>query len=168
MYFVSNFKISFFVSEWVRPQSSFETIEAHYLYALSGLTHLPLGKIAVISLMVFSDAFLWRKSFVFWSWFHWNLFLTVQLTISLHWFRQWLGAEYAARHYLNQCWSDSLTRICGIRAIWIWYNMTRSIPVAAARCVLVFLLPGLSGGHWCDHSHHLVYFTDTEATVLLS
>ena len=30
--------------------------------------------------MIFSDAFLWMKSFVFWLKFHWSLFLRVQLT----------------------------------------------------------------------------------------
>ena len=35
---------------------------------------------------------------------HWSLFLGVQLTIFQHWFRWWLGAGQATRHYLNQCW----------------------------------------------------------------
>ena len=47
----------------------------------------PLDKMAVISQTIFSDAFLWVKSFAFWSKFHWSLFLRVQLTISQHWFR---------------------------------------------------------------------------------
>ena len=33
------------------------------------------------------------KSFIFWLKFHLSLFLRVQLTISQHWFRYWLGAE---------------------------------------------------------------------------
>ena len=48
------------------------------------LTHLPLDKMAAISQTIFSGAFSWMKSFVFWLKFHWNLF---QLTISQHWFR---------------------------------------------------------------------------------
>ena len=32
----------------------------------------------------------------------WSLFLGVQLTISQHWFRWWLGADQATSHYLNQ------------------------------------------------------------------
>ena len=48
--------------------------------------HLPLDKMAAISQMMFSDAFSWMKSFVFWFKFHWNLFLRVQLTITQHWF----------------------------------------------------------------------------------
>ena len=43
----------------------------------------------------------------------WSLFLGLQLTISQHWFRKWLGAEYAKSYYLNQWWPDSLTHICG-------------------------------------------------------
>ena len=31
----------------------------------------------------------------------------VQLTKSQHWFRQWLGAEQATSHYMNQCHSRS-------------------------------------------------------------
>ena len=41
------------------------------------LTHLPLDKMAVILQTIFSDAFLWTKSFVFWLKFHWSLFLGV-------------------------------------------------------------------------------------------
>ena len=38
--------------------------------------------------------------------YHWSLFLRVQLTISQHWFRQWLGTDKATSHYLNQWWLD--------------------------------------------------------------
>ena len=51
------------------------------------LTHLPLDKMAAISQTIFSDAFSWMKSFVFWLKFHWSVFLRVQLTITKHWFR---------------------------------------------------------------------------------
>ena len=47
--------------------------------------------------------------------FHWNLFPGVQMTISQHWFRQWLGAEQATSHCLSQCRPSSLTHICGTR-----------------------------------------------------
>ena len=47
--------------------------------------------------------------------FHWSLFLKVQLMMTQHWFRFWLGAEKATSHYLNQCWPDSLTHLCGTR-----------------------------------------------------
>ena len=36
--------------------------------------------------------------------YHWCLFLMLQLTISQHWFRLWLGAGQATSHYLNQWW----------------------------------------------------------------
>ena len=38
------------------------------------LTHLPLDKMAAILQTMFSDAFSWMKSFVFWLKFHWSLF----------------------------------------------------------------------------------------------
>ena len=37
-----------------------------FCLGLSVLTHLPLYKMAAISRTIFSDAFLWMKSFVFW------------------------------------------------------------------------------------------------------
>ena len=46
------------------------------------LTHLSLDKMAAISQTMFWNTFLWMKSFVFRSKFHWSLFLRVQLTIS--------------------------------------------------------------------------------------
>ena len=56
-----------------------------FCIGLNVLTHLPLDKMAAISQKIFSDAFLWMKSFVFWLKFHWSLFLRVQLTITQHW-----------------------------------------------------------------------------------
>ena len=41
---------------------------------------------AAILKTIFSYAFLWMKSFVFWLKFHWSLFLRVQLTITQCWF----------------------------------------------------------------------------------
>ena len=56
--------------------------------AATGLsTHLPRDKMAAILQTIFSDAFLWLKSVVFWLKFHWCLFLRVQSTITQHWFR---------------------------------------------------------------------------------
>ena len=49
------------------------------------LTHLLLDKMAAISQMMFSDASLWLKSFLFWLEFHWRLFPRVQLIIIQHW-----------------------------------------------------------------------------------
>ena len=41
---------------------------------------------AAISQTIFSDAFSWKKSLLFWFIFPWSLFLSVQLTIIQHWF----------------------------------------------------------------------------------
>ena len=61
---------------------------------------------AAIFLTTFSNAFSWMKTYEFKFRFHWKLFLWVQLTIFQHWFRQWLGADQATSHYLNQWWLD--------------------------------------------------------------
>ena len=37
---------------------------------------------------------------------HGTLILSFQLMIFHHWFRQWLGADLATSHYLNQWWLD--------------------------------------------------------------
>ena len=50
--------------------------------------------------------FSWMKMYEFRLTFHRSLFLGVQLTIFQHWFRQWLGADQATSHYLNQWWLD--------------------------------------------------------------
>ena len=47
----------------------------------------PLDKMATISQTIFSDAFSWMKSFVFWEVCYWNLFVRVESTIFQHWFR---------------------------------------------------------------------------------
>ena len=52
----------------------------------------------------FSIGFYWMEMHEFRFKFHWSLLLSVQLTISQHWFRQWLGADQATSHYLNQWW----------------------------------------------------------------
>ena len=53
------------------------------------LIHLHQDKMTTISQMIYSDAFSWMTSFVFWLKFHWSLFLRVQLTITQHWVREW-------------------------------------------------------------------------------
>ena len=75
----------------------------------------PLDKMTAISQTTFSNKFSWMKSFVFWLEFHLTLSLRVQLTISEHWFREWLGAEQVTSHYLNQCWSSSPTHTCSTK-----------------------------------------------------
>ena len=59
----------------------------------------------------FSIAFSWMKIIEFRFKFHWTLFPGVQLTISQHWNRQWLGAEQATSHYLDQCWPMNLKNV---------------------------------------------------------
>ena len=66
---------------WIRWRCS--NCPARYL---RGLTHFALDKMAAIPQTIFSDAFSWMKSFVFWLKFHWSLSLRVQLAISKHWF----------------------------------------------------------------------------------
>ena len=59
---------------------------------------------AAVSQTTLSNAFSWMKMLEFRLRVHWSLFLRVQLTIFLHWFRKWLGAGQATKHYLNQWW----------------------------------------------------------------
>ena len=59
-----------------------------------------------ISQTTFWSAFSWMNLLEFRLKFHWSLFLRVQLTISQHWFRWWLGAVQATSHYLKQWWLD--------------------------------------------------------------
>ena len=51
-----------------------------------------------------SNAFSWIKMYEFRLRFHWSLFLRFQLTISQHWFWNWLGTYQVTSHYLNQWW----------------------------------------------------------------
>ena len=51
-----------------------------------------------------------------------------QLAIFQHWFNQRLGADQATSHYLNQCWPDSLTHICGTRGRWVNSTLIRLMP----------------------------------------
>ena len=84
----------------------------------TGLTHLPLDKMAAISQTIFFKCIFGNEKFR-------NLikislkFLRVQMTITQQWLRWWLGVEKATSHYLNQCWPDSLTHICGTRGKWV-------------------------------------------------
>ena len=58
-----------------------------HCHGTCSLTHLPLDKMAAIFLTMFSNAYPWMKTFVFWLKLHWSLFLRVQLTITQDWFR---------------------------------------------------------------------------------
>ena len=68
------------------------------------LTHWGRDKMVAIFQTTFSNTFSWMKMHEFRLSFHWRLFPRVQLTISQHWFREWLGAGQATLHYLNQWW----------------------------------------------------------------
>ena len=70
---------------------------------------------AAISQTRVSNGFSWMRNIVFWSTFHFSLFLRVQLTITQHWFRYWFVDYSAPSHHVNQCWPDSLTHICCTR-----------------------------------------------------
>ena len=71
-----------------------EDVESrHYLqclqgpFYLQGLTHLPLDKMAaILADDIFKRIFLNENGRIQIQ-IHWNLFLTVQLTIALDWFR---------------------------------------------------------------------------------
>ena len=77
-----------------------------FCLSLNMLTHWGRERMAAISQTTFSNAFSWMKIYEFRLKFHWSLFPRVQLTIFQHWFRQWLGADQATSHYLNQWWLD--------------------------------------------------------------
>ena len=51
-----------------------------------------------------SNASSWMKMYAFWLTCQWSLFPRVQLIIFQHWFREWLCANQATGHYLNQWW----------------------------------------------------------------
>ena len=85
LFISDNIKTLYLPLSWA--VSAFHSLSLAVLLPFKTLTHPPLDKMATISQMVFSDAFLWMKWFVFWLKFHWSLFLRVQLTITQHWFR---------------------------------------------------------------------------------
>ena len=68
------------------------------------LTHWGRDNMDAVSQTTLSNAFSWMKMLEFRLRFHWSLFLWVQLTKFQHWFRQWLGADQATSHYMNQWW----------------------------------------------------------------
>ena len=82
------------------------------------LTHWGRDKKNAIFKTTFSNAFSWMKMYEFRLKFHWSLFLQVQLKISQHWFRYWLGADQATSHCLNQCWLV-YWRICVTQPQWV-------------------------------------------------
>ena len=70
--------------------------------AFKELTHWARDKMAAISQTTFSNALSWMKMFELRLRFNWSLFSRFELRIFQHCFRQWLGADQATSHYLNQ------------------------------------------------------------------
>ena len=75
-----------------------------YQHITIGINCWGRDEIDAILQTTFSNAFLWMKMYEFRLGFHWHLFLWFELKIFQHWFRQWLGADQATSHYLNQWW----------------------------------------------------------------
>ena len=63
-----------------------------------------------------------------------TFFLTVQLTISHHWF-SCLDNEQATSHYLNHWWSSLLTHICVNRPRWVGRKQLNRLPLVPHMCV---------------------------------
>ena len=74
----------------------------HYSFHL---THWGWNKMVIFQ-MIFWKAFSCIKMYEFRLILHRSLFLRVQLTISQHWLRWWLGAGQVTSHYQNQWWLD--------------------------------------------------------------
>ena len=75
-----------------------------YVLLWFGINTLRPRQMAAIFQTTFSNAFSWMKMYQFSLRLHWSLFPRVKLTIFHPWFRQWLGADQATSHYLNQGW----------------------------------------------------------------
>ena len=82
--------------------------------------------------------------------FHWSKLLRVQLTISQHWFREWLGADQATSHCLNQWWlvywliyaslglnelMDIMVYMCMLHIIWCTVTVESSWRLLMAWCL---------------------------------
>ena len=84
------------------------------------LTHLPLDKMAAVSQTIFSYAFSWMKSFIFWLKFDWSLLLMVHLTITPS-----IGLDDGLAPNRQQpiIWTNAdpihRTHICGTRGRWV-------------------------------------------------
>ena len=91
------------------------------------LAHWGRDKIAAISQTTFSDALSWIKMHEFSLRFHWNLFLSFELTIFQYWFRWWLGADQATSQYLNKWWLvywRSIYASLGLNELTHWGRVT--------------------------------------------
>ena len=112
------------------------------------LTHWGCHKIAAIFQTTFSNAFSWTKMYKFLLRFHWSLFPWVQLTLFLHWFRQWLGAGQPTSHYLDQWWLvywriyaslslNEFTHFASGNAVW-WH---RTLPIFIQEMAFCMMTP---------------------------
>ena len=86
--------------------------------------------------------------------FPWNLFPRVQLTISQHWFRLWLGAKQATSHYLNWRWPSPSMHICCTRRRWVkvcvaWLLMSANMTIDQFASLLeyIYALPMCTAGN---------------------
>ena len=81
-----------------------DTCNSYIRFPQATLTHWGRDEIDAILQTTVSRAFSWMKIYRFRIKFHWSLFPRVQLPIFQRWFRQWLGADQATSHCLNQWW----------------------------------------------------------------
>ena len=131
---------------------------------------------AAISQPTFSNAFSSMKMLKNVFKFHLDLFLGVLFTISHHWFRKWLGADYATSHYRNQWWLSSLTHICVTRPQWVnnyfadWRSFIYVVGwIISVKCVILlcFVLLRLCYKSLRLHAIHLsVLFRITTSSII--
>ena len=81
-----------------------------------------------LSCLTHRNKFSCKKAVAIWFMCCWNLFLSVQLTISQHWCRWWpCAAQVTSHHYLNHCWPKIYDAICTSRPqcvkMWFDFNM---------------------------------------------
>ena len=109
------------------------------------LTHWGRDKMAAISQTTLWNAFSWMKMLEFPIKFHWSFFIRVQLTISQHWFRWWLGADQATSHYLNQWWLDyrRIYASLGLNELTHWGQVTH---ICVSKLTTIGADNGLSPG----------------------
>ena len=81
-----------FTQRWYQSAWSWQATRHPKSRSTVYLTYFLLDKMAAISQTIFSDAFSWIQSFIFWLIFHGSVFLCIQLTMTQQWFTQWHGA----------------------------------------------------------------------------
>ena len=84
--------------------SSFNIVTTAIYRFPTQLTHWGRDKMDAIFQTTFSNGFSWMKMYEFRFKISLKFVPRVQLTIFQHWFREWLGADQATSHYLNQSW----------------------------------------------------------------